>query len=146
MKIRLKNNLQTLMKNRGCDSWSDLAERLRENQGYSITRTSLSRQSGRDSPAYSMDLIEAICNELQCLPDAIFHIEIDDADPMFIDRMNSRIQPFEFGAVHMKKKAGSESPPELDAAEESGPDEEDPYDDPLIARKVTHLSKNNLKK
>lgn len=152
MKIKLKNHIRVLISDRGIKSWSELAERLKAHQGYDITRTSISRQAQQENPAYAMDLIEAICNELQCLPDALFHIEITEADAEELDRLRSRLQPFEYGSVRFAQPAGSalEKPvtagtPDGEAAARSKA-ALDPMLAKLLGPKVTHMSAAKLKK
>lgn len=99
MKISLKNNVRTTMASRDITMWKDLAERLKTKQGYSISRTSLARQIEQDIPAYSMALIEALCNELQCLPNDLFQIEVTDATAEDIRKLTKREKPFEFGYI-----------------------------------------------
>jgi len=148
MKIKLKNNLRVLMTNRGIPTWNELVDRLRENQGYDINRTSLSRQAQKDIPAYSMDLMEALCNELQCLPDALFHIELDDVDESFLDRSRSRVMPFEFGEVHLRKASPDPTVeiPVKQLEPSSTPREEDSRLMEMLGPKVTHMSKAKLTK
>lgn len=146
MKIKLKNNLRVLMTNRGIATWNELVDRLSENQGYDINRTSLSRQAQKDIPAYSMDLIEAICNELQCLPDALFHIELDEVDQSFLDRSRSRVMPFEFGEVRLRK-AGTDAVTEPSSSLPERPaaaTEDDSRLMEMLGPKVTHMSKAKL--
>lgn len=154
MKIKLKNHIRVLMSDRGVKSWSDLAERLKSNQGYDITRTSISRQAQQDNPAYAMDLIEAICNELQCLPDALFNIEITEADSKELDRLRSRLQPFEYGSIHLAPPKSASPASSEEASGQTGPAPAaaprkapaDPRLEKLLGPKVTHMSAAKLKK
>lgn len=141
MKISLKNNVRTTMASRDITMWKDLAERLKTKQGYSISRTSLARQIEQDVPAYSMALIEALCNELQCLPNDLFRIEITDATQEDIRKLTRRERPFEFGHIiegdpHSTK--GDHAKPvnhKPDSTNGLG-DEDD--DDELIGGRVSH--------
>lgn len=154
MKIKLKNHIRVLMSDRGVTSWSDLADRLKRNQDYNITRTSISRQGQQENPAYALDLIEALCNELQCLPDGLFHIEITDADPAELERLRSRLQPFEYGRVHLGTSGPNKAPalekPGQEKVEPAAAGAEKPKADPvldkLLGSKVTHMSKAKLRK
>lgn len=149
MKITLKNNVRTTMASRDITMWKDLAERLKGHQGYSITRTSLARQIDQETPAYSLKLIEALCNELQCLPNDLFHIEITDASPEEIERLTRRERPFEFGHI-------LEAPDRDDGTLESGPSKsvpgsvpapsEDDDEDELVGGRVSHLSIGKVNK
>lgn len=145
MKIKLTNNLRVLMKSRKIDTWNELVDRLAKNQGYDINRTSLARHGNKDNPAYTLELMEALCNELQCLPDALFHIDIEDADEAFLDNARARLMPFEFGQVRLRKSAPAASasdPSVQDASTAATPD--DPALDELLGPKVTHMSKAKL--
>lgn len=142
MNISLKNNVRTTMASRDITMWKDLAERLKGNQGYSITRTSLARQIDQETPAYSLNLIEALCNELQCLPNDLFHIEITDASPDDIEKLTRREKPFEFGHIikatdHEAAPEDRPNKPEAPSAESAGSDD---VDDELVGERVSHLS------
>lgn len=133
------------MASRDITMWKDLAERLKAHQSYSITRTSLARQIEQESPAYSLELIQALCNELQCLPNDLFQIEISDATADDIRKLTRRERPFEFGHImegetaHQSEPQGARKPPivsEGDAGEE----------DELVGGRISHLSAGKLKK
>lgn len=140
MKISLKNNVRTAMASRNITMWKDLAERLKVNQGYSISRTSLARQIEQEVPAYSMALIEALCNELQCLPNDLFHIEITDATPDDIRRLTRRERPFEFGHIIEAETHSKQNRHAKPADDNSTSSEELDDDDDLVGGRVSHQS------
>ena len=79
MKIKLRNRLEVLMKDSGISTFEEMAERLTERQGWQISRSALSRKFRDDNVTLSLSMIEAICNELQCLPGDLFETNITDA-------------------------------------------------------------------
>lgn len=115
MKIKLKNRLEVLMRDSGVRTIEELAQRLNENQKYKITRTPLSRKFKDDDVTLPLSLIEAICNELQCLPGDLFETDVTDATEDYIDELRSRLQPFRYGSIRIKKPGA----PEGDAADAS---------------------------
>lgn len=149
MKIKLKNNVRTTMASRGISSWSELTRRLNEKQGYQVSRTSITRMVEQDDPAYPLKLIEALCNEFSCLPNDLFYIEINGANPDELQSITNRRQPFEFG--HITQSDGNTTPTETVATEAQRikpvvnikPDEDDI--DELIGGKIRHLSARSLK-
>lgn len=108
MKIRLRNRLEVLMKDSGISTFEEMAKRLSENQGLAITRTSISRKFRDDDVSLPLSLTQAICNELQCLPGDFFETEVIDAPEEFVDELRSRLQPFRYGVIRVRK-AGAES-------------------------------------
>lgn len=149
MKISLKNNVRTAMASRDITMWKDLAERLKGNQGYSITRTSLARQIEQDVPAYSMALIEALCNELQCLPNDLFRIEITDATPDDVRKLTRRDKPFEFGHIIEADAAGSsaaeKAPPARSKSKVAIGEIDDEDEDELVGGPISHQSAAKLR-
>ncbi len=147
MKISLKNNVRTTMASRDITMWKDLAERLRGNQDYSISRTSLARQIDQETPAYSLKLIEALCNELQCLPNDLFQIEISDATPEDIRKLTRRDKPFEFGHI-IEAEGGQTTAKESTktALKQPPPEDDDDLDDELVGGRVSHLSIDKVTK
>jgi|TARA_R110000822_G_scaffold126082_11_gene261252 DNA-binding Xre family transcriptional regulator len=141
MKISLKNNVRTAMASRDITMWKDLAERLKGNQGYSITRTSLARQIDQDIPAYSMALIEALCNELQCLPNDLFKIEITDATADDVRKLTRREKPFEFGHIIEADASGNPAAGKAGSVAKSqvaADDLDDDDEDELVGGRVSH--------
>lgn len=106
MKIKLGNRLEVLMKDSGVSTFEEMAQRLTEKQGWPITRTALSRKFRSDDASLSLSMIEAICNELQCLPGDIFETNITDASDEFVEELRSRLQPFRYGAIRLQKQGG----------------------------------------
>lgn len=146
MKILLKNNVRTTMASRNITMWKDLAERLATKQGYSITRTSLARQIDQEAPAYSLKLIEALCNELQCLPNDLFHIEITDATPDDVQRLTKRDKPFEFGHI-LGSDEKQDFPKKVSKPSGKGTaPQDDDFDDELVGGRVSHLSIDKVTK
>lgn len=105
MKIKLRNRLEVLMKDSGISTFEEMAERLTERQGWQISRSALSRKFRDDNVTLSLSMIEAICNELQCLPGDLFETNITDATGEQIDTLQSRVQPFRYGMIHKAKSA-----------------------------------------
>ena len=60
MKITLKNNVRTNHGKPRHNYVERACRKLNDNQGYSITRTSLARQIEQETPAYSWKLIGSI--------------------------------------------------------------------------------------
>lgn len=146
MKITLKNNVRTTMASRDITMWKDLAERLKSNQGYSITRTSLARQIDQEAPAYSLSLIEALCNELQCLPNDLFRIEITEASAEDIRNLTRREKPFEFGYIIETDSVASKKSPATNAY--SGGRQQDDFEDEdeLVGGRVSHQNAESIRK
>lgn len=147
MKISLKNNVRTTMASRNITMWKDFAERLDEHQGYSITRTSLSRQVGKEVPAYSMELIEALCNELQCLPNDLFYIEVTEASPEDTRMLTRREKPFEFGYIEDGQGSASDmdNPTNLDQSTSASQPPVEDEDDELLGERVSHQSAEKIR-
>ena len=159
MKIKLKNRLEVLMRDSGVRSIEEMAQRLNENQRYKITRTPLSRKFKDDDVTLPLSLIEAICNELQCLPGDLFETNVTDATEGYVDEMRSRLQPFRYGSMRLRK-AGSaavadpESEPSSAAQPGSTPKPArhkvsasvEPELDDIAGPKVTHMNIEALKK
>lgn len=149
MKISLKNNVRTAMASRDITMWKDLAERLKGNQGYSITRTSLARQIEQDVPAYSMALIEALCNELQCLPNDLFKIEITDASADDVRKLTRREKPFEFGHIIEADASGNSAAGKTpaEAKSKAAADEfDDDDEDELVGGRVSHQNAAKIRR
>ena len=157
MKIRLKNRLDVLMRDSGVRSVEEMAQRLTDNQKYKITRTPLSRKFKDEDVTLSLSMIEAICNELQCLPGDLFETEVSDATDEYVDELRSRLQPFRYGSIRLKKPGAPDSP-EVPAATGPAPSPKavpakgkkpaaaaDDLDD-IAGPKVTHMNAAALKK
>ncbi|MBS0456689.1 MAG: helix-turn-helix transcriptional regulator [Proteobacteria bacterium] len=157
MKIKLKNRIDVLMRDCGVRTVEELSRRLSRNQDYSITRTPLSRKVNSDDVQLPLSLIEALCNELQCLPGDLFQIDVVDATPEWVEEIQSRVPPFRYGSMRMRKPgelgSASDATPEAPVAV-AGPVQSrpraskpvDPTDDGLAGPKVTHLDVSKLKK
>lgn len=153
MKIKLRNRLEVLMKDSGINSFEEMAQRLTHNQGWKIARTSLSRKFRDDDVSLTLKMIEAICNELQCLPGDIFETDVHEASEEFVEGLRTRLQPFRYGAIRMQKASAETAgnvasdsapgPAATKAAVKSKPAEE--VDD-AVGPKVTHLNAGKLKK
>ena len=99
MKVKLRNRLEVLMKDNGVSTFEEMAERMTNNQNWEITRSALSRKFRNPNPPLTLEIIEAICNELQCLPNDLFEIEISDASEEDISDLQDRVLPFRYGQV-----------------------------------------------
>lgn len=150
MKIRLRNRLEVLMKDSGVNSFEEMAQRLTQNQGYKITRTALSRKFRDQDVTLTLSLIEAICNELQCLPGDIFETEVFDASENFIEELRMRLQPFRYGSIHLQKPGAVLEPSTrlpAEAAPERSKKAKAAQDlDAIAGPKVSHLHAGKLKK
>ena len=150
MKIKLRNRLEVLMKDSGVHSFEEMAQRLTQNQGYKITRTALSRKFRDQDVSLALSVIEAICNELQCLPGDIFETEVSDASEGFVEELRTRLQPFRYGTIRLQKpgiatEAAAEPLPEAAAA--TGKKAKPPVDlDVIAGPKVSHLHAGKLKR
>ena len=99
MKIKLRNRLEVLMKDSGISTFEEMAERLTKHQGWTISRSALSRKFRDENPSLTMQMIEAICNELQCLPSDLFEVDISNASQDEIDDIQNRVLPFRYGTI-----------------------------------------------
>lgn len=119
MNVKLRNRLEVLMKDSGVKSFEEMAQRLSENQGVSITRTSVSRKFRDEDVSLTLSLIEAICNELQCLPADLFETDVSEVSEAFVEDLRSRLQPFRYGTLRMGKP--SERPETVKSATQTEP-------------------------
>ncbi len=142
MKIKLRNRLEVLMRDSGVKSIEEMAQRLTENQGYKITRTPLSRKFKDDDVQLPLSLIEALCNELQCLPGDLFETNVSDAPAEFVDDLRSRLQPFRYGTLRLAKP-GSASDAQAPAQEAAAPPAA-ASPEPTTARPKPRLAEQNL--
>lgn len=159
MKIKLRNRLEVLMRDSGVKSIEEMAQRLTENQGYKITRTPLSRKFKDDDVQLPLSLIEALCNELQCLPGDLFETNVSDAPAEFVDDLRSRLQPFRYGTLRLAKPGSASdapAPAQEAAMPPAAPSAELPTARPkprlaeknlddLAGPKVTHLNAKKVK-
>lgn len=156
MKIKLKNRLDVLMRDSGVRSVEEMAQRLTDNQKYKITRTPLSRKFKDEDVTLSLSMIEAICNELQCLPGDLFETEVSDATDDYVDELRSRLQPFRYGSIRLKKPGAPDSTDEPATAAANAPKANTPAKgkkpaaanelDDIAGPKVTHMNVSALKK
>ena len=159
MKIKLRNRLEVLMKDSGINTFEEMAQRLTQNQGMKITRTALSRKFRDEDVTLSLTMVQAICNELQCLPGDLFETDVSDATPEFVNELQSRLQPFRYGVIRLQRQGqeATEAPqaqaPEAAAtskgskgkAQAKGAAKSNDVDD-LEGPPVTHLHVGKLKK
>ena len=135
-----------------------MAQRLTENQGYKITRTPLSRKFKDDDVQLPLSLIEALCNELQCLPGDLFETNVSEAPAEFVDDLRSRLQPFRYGTLRLAKPGSAiDAPaPAQDAAAQPAAASEaatarpkprlaEKNLDDISGPKVTHLNAKKVK-
>ncbi|WP_043764604.1 helix-turn-helix domain-containing protein [Algiphilus aromaticivorans] len=143
MKIKLKNRLSLLMEDSGIPSYEKLAEAL-TNQGFPITRSTLSRIARNPSANLNLQFVEALCNTLQCLPGDVYGVEITEAAQEEAEAIQSRLLPFRYGSISLgtaKGRAEQARPDQAPSSEEAKPADEDE----ALGPKVTHLSKDALK-
>lgn len=153
MKIKLKNRLGVLIEDCGVKSIQEMANRLKANQGVEISRTPLSRKINDDDVTLTLSLIQAICNELQCLPGDLFETEITDVTEEYVEELRSRLQPFRYGSIRLKRPGADEPAAETKpAARESKPRtaakpaQVDLQADDIAGPKVKHMNVAALKK
>lgn len=153
MKIKLRNRLEVLMKDSGINSFEEMAQRLTQNQSWKIARTSLSRKFRDEDVSLTLKMVEAICNELQCLPGDIFETDIHDASEEFVDGLRTRLQPFRYGSIRMQKANAESTGVEIT---DSGPAPTPPPKpssrvkpavdlDDVVGPRVSHLNAGKLK-
>jgi DNA-binding Xre family transcriptional regulator len=99
MKIELKNRLDILIKDAGFRSFEEFTKKVNEN-GWSINRTSINRKARDENISLSLSMLEAICNTLQCMPGDLYEVNISDATKDEVDSLQSRLNPFKYGAIH----------------------------------------------
>lgn len=153
MKIKLKNRLGVLIEDCGVKSIQEMANRLKANQGVEISRTPLSRKINDDDVTLTLSLIQAICNELQCLPGDLFETEITDVTEEYVEELRSRLQPFRYGSIRLKRPGADEPAAETKpAAREpkpraaAKPAQVDLQADDIAGPKVKHMNVAALKK
>ena len=158
MKIKLRNRLEVLMKDSGVNTFEEMAQRLTQRQGCKINRTSLSRKFRDEDVTLSLSLIEAICNELQCLPGDLFVTDVSDAAQGYVDELRSRLQPFRYGVIRLQKsgaevsegadsdRAASTASAAAKSADKSVTKSRPAVDlDDIVGPRVSHLHAGKLK-
>ena len=130
------------MRDSGVKSIEEMAQRLTENQGYKITRTPLSRKFKDDDVQLPLSLIEALCNELQCLPGDLFETNVSDAPAEFVDDLRSRLQPFRYGTLRLAKPGSASDTPA--PAQEAAALPAAASAEPTTARLKPRLAEKNL--
>jgi DNA-binding Xre family transcriptional regulator len=154
MKIKLRNRLEVLMKDSGINTFEEMAQRLTQNQGWKIARTSLSRKFRDEDVSLNLKMIEAICNELQCLPGDLFETDVSEASEEFVEGLRTRLQPFRYGAIRIQK-AGTDTAASSEPSDpkQTGVRAKAPHkasgpvdDDDDVGPRVTHLNVDRLKK
>lgn len=146
MKISLKNRIEFLMKDAGISTFEEMAQRLTNNQNWKIGRSALSRKLRDEDITLTLTMIEAICNELQCLPGDIFETNISDISEEEIAGITNKFLPFKYGNI-TKVTANQDEPYKLtsDSSKAKNPapavDEES-----IFGPNVTHLTIDQLKK
>lgn len=156
MKITVKNKLDLLIKDSGVHSFEEMAQRLTKHQGYKITRTTISRMARNENAAFAISFIEAVCNELNCLPGDLYETIITNADPDYVESIQSRLQPFKYGAIHLSRKGKEQgaipevtipaSQPKTSLASVSADPTSLEDMDAVCGPNVSHLSAAKLKK
>lgn len=149
MKVKLKNRLEVLMKDSGITTFEEMSERLTQNQDWKISRSALSRKFRDDNPTLSLTMIEAICNELQCLPGDLFETNVTEASEEEINAIQSRVQPFRYGMLH-KSLNSTKTMDEVEAQPTettSKPKQEEDVDlESILGPKVSHLHAGKINK
>lgn len=149
MKVKLKNRLEVLMKDSGISTFEEMSERLTQNQDWKISRSALSRKFRDDNPTLSLAMIEAICNEIQCLPGDLFETNVTEATEEEINAIQSRVQPFRYGMLH---KSLNTTKSHIEAEQQKTLDkqlakQDDKVDlDSILGPKVSHLHAGKINK
>lgn len=145
MKIKLRNRLEVLMKDSGINTFEEMAERLTTNQCWKISRSALSRKFRDENATFSISMIEAICNELQCLPGDLWETNVTEASNDEINEIQSRLQPFRYGMIH-KSSSGQASSDVTQLPNEDIQEESSVQDDlsSVLGPSVSHLHAGKL--
>lgn len=88
MKLKIKNRLAVLLRQRQIRSASEFGRRMTL-AGYPISSSHASRYEKELPPAFDLEFINAACNVLQCLPSDLYEITVElevgeDIDPALI--------------------------------------------------------------
>lgn len=145
MKIKLRNRLEVLMKDSGVNTFEEMAERLTTKQGWKISRSALSRKFRDENATFSISMIEAICNELQCLPGDLWETNVTEASDEEISEIQSRLQPFRYGMIH--KSSSSQTSSELEKISNEDEQKQNNVQDDLsnvLGPSVSHLHAGKL--
>jgi DNA-binding Xre family transcriptional regulator len=150
MKIKLRNRLEVLMKDSGISTFEEMADRLTNNQGWDISRSALSRKFRDDNVTLTLKMVEAICNELQCLPCDLFETDISDASDQEVLEIQSRVQPFRYGMIKKSQPVATATVEKDKATSNKGTEATSSDDDfdlsALVGPKVSHLHIAKIKK
>lgn len=150
MKLTLKNRIEFLMKDAGINTFEEMAKRLTNNQDWKIGRSALSRKLRDEDVTLTLKMIEAICNELQCLPGDIFETNISDVTDNEIASITNKFMPFRYGNITksitpteaiVNSKTAPISNSALSKKEEPVVDEES-----IFGPNVTHITADQVKK
>lgn len=149
MKVALKNRIEFLMKDAGIHTFEEMAQRLTNNQNWKIGRTALSRKFRDSDITLTLKMIEAICNELQCLPGDIFETNISDISDEEINAITNKFLPFKYGNI--TKAALNPDEPNSNVTTIKAPNEKpivqpEVDEEAIFGPKVTHLTIDQVKK
>ena len=146
MKISIKNRIEFLMKDAGISTFEEMAQRLTNNQNWKIGRSALSRKLRDEDITLTLTMIEAICNELQCLPGDIFETNISDISEEEIAGITNKFLPFKYGNI-TKATVNQDEPYKLTSDTSYAKNPEPEVDeDSIFGPTVTHLTMDQVKK
>lgn len=85
MKLKIKNRLAVLLRQRQIRSASEFGRRMTL-AGYPISSSHASRYEKDNPPAFDLEFVNTACNVLQCLPSDLYEITVEvevgeDIDP-----------------------------------------------------------------
>lgn len=76
MKLKIKNRLAVLLRQRQIRSASEFGRRMTL-AGYPISSSHASRYEKEFPPAFDLEFVNAACNVLQCLPSDLYEITVE---------------------------------------------------------------------
>lgn len=76
MKLKIKNRLAVLLRQRQIRSASEFGRRMTL-AGYPISSSHASRYEKELPPAFDLEFVNAACNVLQCLPSDLYEITVE---------------------------------------------------------------------
>lgn len=148
MKLSLKNRIEFLMKDAGISTFEEMAQRLTNNQDWKIGRSALSRKLRDEDVTLTLKMIEAICNELQCLPGDIFETNISEISDDEISVITNKFLPFKYGNITKLAVTSEEldvSRSQASAAISNKKEEPVVDEESVFGPNVTHLTIDQIK-
>ncbi len=151
MKLKLRNKIEHLMRDAGINTFEEMSQRMTNNQGWKIGRTSLSRKIRDENVSLDLFMVEAICNELNCLPGDLFETTISDVSDEEIASITNKFLPFRYGNIvktpRVSDVANDQQTSVISSVYKSDKKKEVEIDgESIFGPKVTHLTIDKLKK